>query len=803
MNSLSSVPDVSGTVPLHSQGYVRHWLVTGPVETPYNGPPGDENVLRREAPDQRIVEPPFEAAIGCMGPLGKEWRFRYPGGNFFVEYSAFFFQLTLSDSYAFTWIEADEEREQEAYFWAAGMADLWVNGNHITRLDATRYMWPHFQEVKLALKRGLNKVCIRLQCFGVRDTRILFGLQMKNPEGLHVHIPGAALQMKASRWLDGVRTEGNDSLVATQPAPSGVEVNLPGDESMAWPPGKSRVAFVNDAVVPVRVSVKISVEAQILERPFEITPPGIRAAGVESAQADVRSVYLERTAASIGDMAKPHKGCAILARHLLKQHSAEDAAAFAATIRFIEGRGDCADFALAALLRMAALGLAAPEESAEIRRIALAFRYWSDEPGNDGMCFWSENHSLLFHGCQMIAGGLYPDAIFSNSGRTGAEQATLGAARCVEWLDRVEPRGLDEFNSSSYLPITVGALLNLVDFSGDVRISRRAAALIDRLYEYLAWHAFQGVVITPQGRVYRNVLHPGLSGNQALLSYAGADAAITIPGRGASGWTGEWLAFLASSQNYEPPSQLGELTRGTLSRRYRQSDVEIVVHKTPAWILTSLAVPKPGPQAEGEHAALNPGMAGYQQHLWQATLAPDCHVFVNHPGCSTDDSPSRPGYWYGNGVLPRVRQREGVLQAIHRIPDGSGPHRVRTDGAWFWPPCTDDPFDLHPIPFTHAHWPSRAFDREEFRGNWLFGKKGHGCIALWCSAPLEPHNDLLTGCEFRAWSCRSAWVAICGEIESDAGFEKFIQECMDRNPVFDPVALILRMGGEEPLAWNA
>ncbi len=50
--------------------------------------------------------------------------------------------------------------------------------------------------------------------------------------------------------------------------------------------------------------------------------------------------------------------------------------------------------------------------------------------------------------------------------------------------------------------------MNLIDFSGDAEMSRRAAALVDRIFVDLATQSFEGVTVAPQGRVYRNVLYP-------------------------------------------------------------------------------------------------------------------------------------------------------------------------------------------------------------------------------------------------------------------------------------------------------
>ena len=792
----------------HSLGYLRHWLITGPQEALYEGPSGEENILRLSALDHRQVEPPASAALNEPGPFGAPWRFHYPGENFFVEHTKFHHRLTVVDSYAYTEIESAQETVREAHLWAAGFADLWINEVHITRLEVTRYMYPDVQRVMLPLRRGANRICVRLQVFGVRDTRNLFGLQLMDTTGLAVCVPGCALLVEAAHWLDGVRVEGRDAVVCARSAPANATISLSGGCPISWPEGASRFSLADPH--PFEFAVEVTADNQTLRRSFEI--PANRSAAAVKLPADVRTTRLEliaRVAHGEDPQGLPLRGGdrRLLARRLLGVETVCDARDFASSVASVDRREDCADFALAGLLRLEALGLATPGESAEIRRAALAFCYWSDEPGMGGMCYWSENHSLLFHICQLMAGRLYPADIFSNSQRTGAEQAALGAARCREWLDKIEPRGFEEFNSGTYLPITMGALLNVVDFCGDAEVSCRAAALLDGLYRDLAAHAFDGVVVSPQGRVYRNVLYPGESGTQALLSdatpAAPPDFLSSLGKAQAAAYTGDWIVYQASSPHYRPPMQLDALIAEPVSKRYTEGGAEIVLHKTPAYLLTSLAVPA---ESLSKEAALHfqPGAAGYQQHLWQATLGRECHIFVNHPGGSFDHSLSRPGYWYGNGVMPRLRQREGVLEAIFNIPDGSTPAQDRTPDEYAWPPFSGNvhPYDLHPIPFTHAHWPSDVFDRQETREHWLFGQKNSGYIALWCSEPLKPHDDVLTGREFQAWAYRSAWGVMCGSLAEQGTFENFIAACLARQPEFDRTALALKMQGEEPLLWK-
>jgi len=786
---------------LSPSGYLRHWLVAGPKETPYAGPPGPDHVLRKESLDHTQAIPPSSAGLNEPAPFGRTWRFHDPGRNEFVEFSAFYQQLTVVDYYALTEVIVSTAGERPARFWAAGAADLWLNDEHLARLNVTRYRNPDSQRVVLPLKQGVNRLCVRLQCLGVRDTRILFGLSLDTLDDVKVRMAGAQRIAQMSRWIDHVRPRrSGDAVESSEPAPFAAQVIPLGKTPLAWPTGSSAVAFA--AGRPPALSVEAEVDGTLLRRDLEI--PSNRPQAMEL-KGTRRETLLDHVANAGLDGEPPAHWNAValplLARRLLGRSTALDAAAFASAIAAVDSRGDCADFVLAALLRMELLHLSLPNESAEIRRAALAFRYWPDEPGNDAMCFTSENHSLLFHGCQLLASRLYPREIFTNSKRTSEQQAAIALPRIVHWLEKVEARGFEEFNSSTYMPITVAAMLNVVDFSGDQKLSARMAAQIDRILRDLAQHAFGGGVISPQGRVYRNVLYPEDSGTQILLSCA-TDATELNLGPSLQERAGDWAVFPASSPRYRPPTDLAEKITQPVARTYRHADVQIVLEKTPAYILTSLAVPaEPRP---GEHPDndLRPGGAGYQQHLWQATLGRDCHVFVNHPGGFFDGTKSRPGYWYGNGILPRVRQKGNWLQAIHVIADGTKTRPPITPSVWEWgSPSTVRPYDLYPIAFAHAHWPADSFDRQERRGNWIFGRKGRGLIGLWCSQPLVPHDDVLTGRELRANGHASAWLVICGDLEKERSLESFMTACESRQPMFDRSDYTLSMTGEEKTRW--
>ena len=81
-----------------------------------------------------------------------------------------------------------------------------------------------------------------------------------------------------------------------------------------------------------------------------------------------------------------------------------------------------------------------------MRACILNFRYWMDEPGDDVMWFYSENHALMFHTCQMLAGELYPSETFSNSGMTGLQMQQKAKGLLLEWFRGFLNEGFTEWN---------------------------------------------------------------------------------------------------------------------------------------------------------------------------------------------------------------------------------------------------------------------------------------------------------------------------------------------------------------------
>lgn len=706
--------------PPDDHGYLRHWLIAGPIETPYTGPTqGGDDAMRRGAIDPTILPAPQAPALGGPAPRGATWALHDPGRNVFIERSSFWFTLMHVDTWFAAELHAEQAMTLPAWLWAAGCADLYCNGTHIVRNNCWRYMYPQRQRVELPLVQGVNRLAVRLQVLGLRDSRYLFGLQCVDPSApVTITRPGQNRPIHEGT-AEAAQPKATDSLLAaTQPADT--------TRTLARGSGHD----------------------------FETR----------------RRTHMHAAMDSGEDKTLAH---GLLCARSIGVRRDSDEQTIADICQNIDGRPDCAEFALAALLRLVALDLVSDAERQRIKHTAIHFRYWTDEAGVDAMCFTSENHQIAFHSGQVLAGRLWPDEWFSASCRYGRQQIEIGLARCRDWLDRIETRGFHEYLSSGYMSVTSAALMNLVDAGGDEAIAGRAAAVVDSIFRMIADHAFDGIVITPQARVYRQVLQPEGGGTQAMLSYAMHDAVVAH---------NIWLGFLASSPSYQPPGDLVDRAGRPVSKRYMQNGVGIVLHKTGDYILTSVEVGSALPPADDpsldHERGMHAGLGGYQQHLWQATLGGGCHVFVNHPGEWIDMGHARPGYWYGNGVLPRTEQRDHVLMQIYSI------------------------HDEHPVPFAHAHWPADVFDETTDGDGWHVARRGSGYVGLWCSEPLENHDQVLIGRELRANAQQSAWVCVCGSTGDHADLAAFAAHCRSLVPRFDRDELALQLAGDLQLDWN-
>ena len=170
----------------------------------------------------------------------------------------------------------------------------------------------------------------------------------------------------------------------------------------------------------------------------------------------------------------------------------------------IRQREDCADFRLPALFHAYHSPLFTGEEKESIKQVLLDFRYWTDEPGNDVMWFFSENHALLFHTAEYLAGGLFEQEIFTNSGMTGAMHKRKAERLLKIWFRNFLSYGFNEWNSPVYIPIDMTGFFALYDLASDEEIRKLAKKALDKAFSILGINSFKVIVAASYVIIYFN-----------------------------------------------------------------------------------------------------------------------------------------------------------------------------------------------------------------------------------------------------------------------------------------------------------
>ncbi|PKL35705.1 MAG: hypothetical protein CVV44_19435 [Spirochaetae bacterium HGW-Spirochaetae-1] len=174
--------------------------------------------------------------------------------------------------------------------------------------------------------------------------------------------------------------------------------------------------------------------------------------------------------------------------------------------KYIDMRLDCADFRMVSLLRTVyewphLLGQACIDRA---RRVIINFKYWMDEPGDDSMCYWSENHQILFAACEYLAGQLYPREIFTNDNRKGAEKQERARIRIERWIEYRFLYGFTEWHSNVYYEEDIAPLTILIDYARDTALVEQCKMILDLLLLDIAMHSWKGLFSASSGRCYED-----------------------------------------------------------------------------------------------------------------------------------------------------------------------------------------------------------------------------------------------------------------------------------------------------------
>lgn len=745
--------------------FVNGWVATNDLPC--------REALRAALPTRRIELPDCPALpnvhVGTDGPR--------------VDFSSFCFTPKLISRWAKARFFAARALQVTCKIQTCGGLHLWQDDTKVLAFEPYDRNVPHWTEVSLDLPQGETELTVYFDDLHERDTSCFFQLGLSDSEDLTQTHPATGSKEDAAfadilgnlRTRKIFHTEGTIEVLTDAPVDRPVDLTLSSEATGAETMNvfAERTAAETQATLTHKgealplLAVKDAVPGGVL-LPLSTTSDGVRYARtigtsvLPATDALDQPTLDDRKAAALKLICKAGKPSPSRALALARMgQMAEAEALLAPALTAVEEHHDCADFLLLPLLRLwrdHEADLSA-DLRARLRKAILGFRYWLDEPGNDVMWFWSENHAMCFHACQHLAGQLFPYETFALSGRTGTEQATLGAARLQKWFASIMEHGLAEWNSAAYYPIDLVGLLTLIDMSKVAAVRAHAKTICDQIFNIVALHTCAGVPGGSQGRCYEKDIFAGPA------TELGTVTAIAFGGPFYSHH--ERAAALLAISDYSPPSGVVDLIkprRGkALSARYVQgldANARLSVWKSAQAQLSTVSDHKTGQE-------------GHQQHVVDLQLAanPLARIWVNHPGDLKPWGGSRPSLWAGSAMLPKVRQ------------DGDQAMLIFDLGA-------------HPIRFTHAFLPADILDDVVQDGSWLFARAGDGFAALWASTPPEcATSGLYAGSEWRVPGPQSAWVVIAGDAGLSGDFAAFRAACMARAPQFDAKTLGLTSGG--------
>lgn len=766
---------------LHN-GFIHDWLVAGPLAVEV------KDLERFTGPEYKmqIAEHYFQAGSGVTHtpveklPFEEEgsgltWEWVRCADDHFVERTAFYHLTHYLRSWAFARIEVKKAVQGTWTLTTNGPADVWLNGKHVHRQMHFHHQIPHGVSFEANLKAGSNEILVRFEEVAARECPYVMALHIAAPDDAQVLLPTSMTPLDSRQRVGEALAEAylerdvfrrNDTITVCWPDDMPQNVSIAARLQTADERIFAEASKDTSTAKPVTLGA--AYQHPNLQFDATVMPPlrlyheaGLRIRrklplttySIEYSTVPYGTVEQRRREALEHAAEQPNNVFAEIAKMALNRWAEVDVDVILAAIEGINQRKDCSDFYLVGLLGMMYRYQDTFMFPHALKRplsdCVLGFKYWDDEPGSDAMCYRSENHSILFHTCEILAGQLYPDQVFSNVGQTGDWHREKGERLALEWLYQRGANGFTEWDSNCYFEEDLLALSHLVDLAKSDAVYQLASVVIDKMFLSIALNSFKGVFGSTHGRTYTQHIKGG---------YGESTSGITRMMWGMGIWNASirGLVSLACS-DYELPLPIGAIAldqSDEMWNREQHSGVNKVTYKTPGFMLCSAQ-------------DLNPGQQGIQQHIWQATFGPDAVVFVTHPPCCSEDGSHRPNFWHGNVILPRVAQWKDVLIDVRSLPDGD------------W------------MGFTHAYFPTFAFDEWTLEGGWAFARASDGYLALTASAGIELiKRGANARRELRSYGRESVWVCMLGRTAVDGAFDEFKRKVLELKVEFDGLSVV-------------
>lgn len=733
---------------------------------------------------------PFAGGADVSGA----WQRHHTAYDGVIERSIFCYTPTERAFVAATRLEVDQPEVRRLVVRSTGPLRVWLRGELVLDHAEFGYMQPWTQVIETLLPSGASDLVVASWNVALREVRQTVSVRV---DGLPVRV------VIPSEGADEHRDSVGEGLL------DGVTVRqwetTDGVATLHGPPGlRMRVDVGGQTVPPVTFDENGSADVPLVAADADSSQASMLGTGevtltvridddVCRSRRDLLVGHLpwtqrhepegepEAWRTELLEHVRGRSGSArALARHALAGDSGEVAVLpedLTAALGFITSRSDCADFEAVGLML---LWHRVPETQwdpgarASVREALLDFKYWIDQPGNDAMCYFTENHQMVWHTAETLVGEAFQDEKLSNSGWTGAEHADHGREMARAWINRKLTSGFSEFDSNAYLAIDALALVALVDHAADEDLRLRAEALLDKILLTLACNSWRGTHGSAHGRSYTPTLRASCLEETASIMWLywgmGALNEATLPATALATSTAYVLPQVIRAIASEPDLDWtgtqhyrGEyaMERDLLTRSYAST---VVVRRGPGGMVSSVQ-------------DYRVGLPGLQEHIWGITLPGSLQVWATNPAAANHGSHTRPSGWVGHRVLPRVRQHDRTVIALH---------------------CGDELDEQ-----VHVWFPAARFDEWQTSGEWLVGRKANGLVAVAAPGGFDPAT---AGDEaWQSWRPRSAplLVAVHAHTGEFAGLPEFMASLpgLDWRVADSGVRIIPRISPDLELAW--
>ncbi|MBN1573045.1 MAG: hypothetical protein JW984_07615 [Deltaproteobacteria bacterium] len=501
-------------------------------------------------------------------------------------------------------------------------------------------------------------------------------------------------------------------------------------------------------------------------------------------------------------------------------------------LRYIDDRYDCSDFVMLGIVRLLYQlkdSKLLPEKILkDAERTLLNFKYYPDEPGIDSMCYWTENHYIMFAANEYLAGQMFKDSVFTNSKMTGFEKMVKARERIVKWLDLRFKTGFSEWLSHIYYDEDITALANLIDFCKDPVIVRGAEMVLDLLFLDIALNSHKGAFGSSHGRSYGEEKR-----NAGIESTTDTSKLMFGTGR-FSGSDNMSAVSLALGDNYRLPVAIYEIANSKPDEIINRQRMGIKIEEAKRWGLNFKDF------ASGMHfltleAYNHPKTAMLIMRMFDAynwwenqffkpfkdfkpfinlmriTRLLPLLAFVTRKDLSRNTREEVNLYTYrtpdymlscaqdyrkGYGgdqqhIWQATLSDKAICFTTHpgHGEDTSGGYWVGSGTlprvaqirnvliASYNPSRMPGLYMTNKLFFTHAWFPKDEFDETAEKSGWIFGKKGDGYIALysqngyrWQDEGEDKDKEVI--CDFR----KNIWVVEMGRKGVDGAFSDFIDK---------------------------